>query len=105
MGYYEGRREHPCPRCGGVVATLFISVGPMSFSQRCDSCGVTEYTEAEETQLGDNLPPFSLREIQAGAEGRHSHRVVVDRYVPDPATFVHAHDHQGPHSHATRFET
>lgn len=54
MGYYEGQRENPCPRCGGVVATLFISVTPMSFSQRCQGCGVSDFTEAEETYLAGN---------------------------------------------------
>jgi hypothetical protein len=57
MGYYEGQRENPCPRCGGPVATTFISVSPMSFSQRCRGCGAGEFTPEEETALGPNVEP------------------------------------------------
>jgi hypothetical protein len=57
MGYYVGQRDRPCPRCGGVVSTLFISVSPMSFSQRCNDCGTTEFTPEEEVQLGANVLP------------------------------------------------
>jgi hypothetical protein len=57
MGYYEGQRDRPCPRCGGIVATVFISVGPMSFSQKCRGCGTTEFTQDEEARLGDNVLP------------------------------------------------
>lgn len=51
MGYYEGQRENPCPRCGGIVYTLFISVSPISFYQKCSGCGTEEFTEEEEKQL------------------------------------------------------
>lgn len=53
MGYYQGRRENPCPRCGGVVVTLFISVD-MSFHQECLKCGAKQFTKEEEEQLGGN---------------------------------------------------
>ena len=43
MGYYLGQRRNPCPRCGGVVATIFVSVSLMSFSQRCSECGTSEF--------------------------------------------------------------
>jgi hypothetical protein len=33
MGYYPGKRENQCPRCGGTVWTLFISVGRMSYTR------------------------------------------------------------------------
>lgn len=52
MGVYPGQRENPCPRCGGVVGTLFISVSPMSFSQKCGACGVSEFTPEEDAGLG-----------------------------------------------------
>lgn len=59
MGYYEGQHENPCPRCGGVVETVFISVAPMSFSRRCQGCGVSEFTSEEVEALGDNRHPFA----------------------------------------------
>lgn len=57
MGIYEGQRENPCPRCGGVVGTTFISVTPMSFSQRCHGCGTTDFMDEENAQLGGNRYP------------------------------------------------
>lgn len=54
MGYYQGQRENPCPRCGGIVYTLFISVGDMSFSQECNKCNTTEFTPTEDKALGAN---------------------------------------------------
>jgi ribosomal protein S27AE len=54
MGYYVGQRENPCPRCGGIVVTLFISVSPMSFSQKCENCGTDSFSEEEEKLLGAN---------------------------------------------------
>lgn len=54
MGYYEGEREWPCPRCGGHVWTLFISVD-MLFRQQCGRCGTTEFTPEEEKRLGGNV--------------------------------------------------
>ena len=57
MGVYPGKRENPCPRCGGVVWTTFISVSPMSFSQKCEGCGTAVFTEDEEKVLGANVSP------------------------------------------------
>lgn len=54
MGYYEGQRKNPCPRCGEIVYTLFISVSPMSFYEKCSGCGTTDFTEEERKQLGEN---------------------------------------------------
>lgn len=54
MGLYQGQRENPCPRCGGEVQTIFISVGGMGFFQRCMGCKTTQYTEEEEKKLGKN---------------------------------------------------
>ena len=68
MGYYEGLRDNPCPRCGGIVYTVFISVSPMSFSQRCQKCGITEFTEAEELQLGGNSSRLTLETINDALE-------------------------------------
>lgn len=56
MGYYEGQYENPCPRCGGLVYTLFISVTPMSFWMECSKCHTKEYTPEETKQLGANKP-------------------------------------------------
>lgn len=60
MGYYEGQRENPCPRCGGKVHTLFISVTPISYSEQCDKCGTTEFTVEEKEQLGKSISTFGL---------------------------------------------
>lgn len=54
MGYYTGQRENPCPRCGGVVVTLFISVTPMSFYQKCIGCSTQIFSKEEDTQMGAN---------------------------------------------------
>lgn len=73
MGYYLGKRENPCPRCGGTVWTVFISVGAMSFDERCDGCGTESFTEDERRALGNNnslhdaarkaeVPPISVDE-------------------------------------------
>lgn len=54
MGVYYGERENPCPRCGGKVTTVFISVTPMSSSQKCLGCKTTDFTKEEEKKLGKN---------------------------------------------------
>lgn len=56
MGYYEGQYENPCPRCGEIVYTLFISAGSMSFNRRCSGCKTESFTKEEEEQLGHNGP-------------------------------------------------
>lgn len=56
MGYYVGQRENPCPRCGGIVYTLFISVTPMSFSQKCSDCETESFSKEEDKLLGNNIP-------------------------------------------------
>ena len=66
MGYYLGQRENPCPRCGGVVGTIFISVSPMSFSQRCQQCGADDYTPEEDAQLGANTSPTARDQPEDG---------------------------------------
>lgn len=58
MGYFKGQRENPCPRCGGIVHTLFISVSPVSFDQRCEKCETWKFTEEEEKQLGANKSEY-----------------------------------------------
>lgn len=59
MGYYPGKREHPCPRCGGTVWTMFWSIGAMRLDQRCDGCGTEMFTEDEERALGHNVGVIS----------------------------------------------
>jgi hypothetical protein len=68
MGYYLGQRENPCPRCGGIVYTTFISVTPMSFFQKCSGCKTETFTEEEEELLGDNT---SGLEIEFFEEVKH----------------------------------
>ena len=58
MGYYDGQRKNPCPRCGGVVLTVFVSVGAMSFHERCVGCGTEDFTPDE---AGRNVR-FGVRE-------------------------------------------
>lgn len=79
MGFYPGRRANPCPRCGGIVGTLFVSVSPMSFQQRCADCGTSEFTDEEEAALGpnrsgDDIEPAIVRgeaELKAGRGVRY----------------------------------
>lgn len=70
MGYYEGQRENPCPRCGSVVYTLFVSISPMSFSQKCSGCKTTSFSKPEEKLLGSNQPLTRIRhyENEAGEQ-------------------------------------
>lgn len=56
MGYYYGQRENPCPRCGGVVSTVFISIPPMKYFQLCNGCKTEVFTKEEEKLLGGNEP-------------------------------------------------
>jgi len=55
MGIYYGERENPCPRCGGKVVTVFISVTPMQFHQQCVNCKTKEFTDKEHRKLGENI--------------------------------------------------
>lgn len=54
MGYYPGQYENPCPRCGNIVYTLFISVGNMSYTEECSGCKTQKFTEEEKLLLGYN---------------------------------------------------
>ena len=60
MGVYYGKRENPCPRCGETVGTVFYSMLPMSFHQRCNGCKTEKYSEEEEKLLGYNQNDWDL---------------------------------------------
>ena len=56
MGYYTGVYENKCPRCGeGDVTTTFISAPPMSYSEGCNNCGVSDFSDEEHGVLGEKL--------------------------------------------------
>lgn len=78
MGIYHGRHVNPCPRCGGVVGTTFISISPMSFHRGCGDCGARDFTPEEVVQLGDNVAP-GFADTFAEAIGARAHRSRKER--------------------------